>query len=63
MFHGNYSKFMSPCLGCPNRCLGCHSQCAKYHTYEAQKEQETIERVKSHEGLDGVVVRRQALIG
>lgn len=63
MFNGNYSKVMSPCLGCANRCVGCHSQCAKYRKFEENKAKEEYERVKSHEGLDGVVVRLSAVIG
>ena len=63
MFNGNYSKVMSPCLGCANRCVGCHSQCAKYRSFEMKKAEETTARVKSHEGLDGVVVRLHAIVG
>jgi len=62
MFNGTYSKVNSPCQDCPNRKLGCHSQCAKYSHYEVAKAEETLERVKSKEGIGGVVLRMSALV-
>jgi len=62
-FNGFYNKVMSPCMGCPNRFLGCHSKCEKFQTYEAKKTEETLERVKSKEGIGGVVLRQSAILG
>ena len=63
MFNGSYSKVNSPCMGCAKRCVDCHSQCKLYSEFREAKANEEYERVRSREGLGGVVLRQHAILG